>query len=201
MFPFIPILAPLLGLTSVVATTAFAINENANDELYKKVKDTLSTDEAMVVLGMSKPTILKKMKYEKTLPYSGPGGRIGYRLRKEDVAEYAKNNHITPRWDKILDQSREQPQFSPEISLNPTDYESFLNQITKKPAILDSLIELTKTKQKQAQLKLQELKLEDDAILNTKEHKIKVIQMELEISKYEEQLLQYNILKETIKTD
>ena len=34
---------------------------------------------------------------------------------------------------------------------------------------------------------------------NTKEHKIKVIQLELEISKYDEQLLQYSILKETLK--
>lgn len=205
MFPLIPIIGPILGLTSVATATAMAFNENITDKitdnLYKKVKDTLSTDEAMVVLGMSKPTILKKMKYEKTLPYSGPGGRIGYRLRKEDVAEYAKKNHITPRWDKILEQAHEPQQFLSEVTLSQEDYNSLLNQISKNPAILDSLIELIKTKQKQVQLKLQELKLEDDAILNTKEHKIKVIQLELEISKYDEQLLQYSILKETIKNN
>ena len=168
-----------------------------DSDAYNKAKDILTTDEAMAVLGMSKPTILKKMKYEKTLPYTGEGGRHGYRLNKKDVAEYAKRNHIKAKWKKVVEKEVEQPQHLATNTAIQSDFKTVLEKIAKNPAILDSLIKLVKTQQKQAELKLQELELEDDSVKNTKEYKLKILKIKMEINKLDETLLQYDILKQS----
>ena len=64
------------------------------------IKPYYTTEETMLILGMSRTTILKKMK-EKKLKYEGKGGRGGYRFKKEDIIKYAQNNNITPNWEAL----------------------------------------------------------------------------------------------------
>lgn len=206
MIPFFPYLSAILGLAPLAVGGAGLMAgsavgtavDTAVDRLYDLVKDTLTTDEAMAVLGMSKPTILKKMKEEKVLPYSGPGGRLGYRIRKEDIAEYAKKNNITPKWNKVIDNDSSQNTASTSAVQIQNDYASFLNKIKQNPDLLDDLIELTKTYQNQAKLKLEKLKLEESNFQNTKEYKMKVILANMEINNYESEILQYNLLKRSL---
>lgn len=207
MIPMFSFLSAFLGLNYHAAGGAGLVASSAVgpvvDRLYDLAKDTLTTDEAMAVLGMSKPTILKKMKEEKVLPYSGPGGRLGYHIRKEDIAEYAKKNNITPKWNKVIDNDSSQDTSSTSVVQIQNDYVSFLKKIKQDPSLLDDLIELTKTYQNQAKLKLERLKLEESNLQNTKEYKMKVILANMEINNYEAEILQYNLLKRSLssKTD
>ena len=51
------------------------------------------TDEAMIMLRMSKPTILRYMKNGE-LPHKGPGGRGGYFIKDSDLRLFAQNHAI-----------------------------------------------------------------------------------------------------------
>ena len=53
-----------------------------DDHLYK-------TDEALKIVNVSKPTILRHMKNGK-LPFTGDGGRGGFRILGSDLKNYAK---------------------------------------------------------------------------------------------------------------
>ncbi len=197
----IPVLSAILGLAPLTVGGAGLVAGSAVgtavDRLYDLVKDTLTTDEAMAVLGMSKPTILKKMKEEKALPYSGPGGRLGYRIRKEDIAEYAKKNNITPKWNKVIDTVATQDTSLPS-AIQFQDLEAFDKMFEQDPTLLDDVIELTKTYQNQAKLELEKLKLEEPDAQNTKEYKMKIILANMKINDYELKIQQYNLLKRSL---
>lgn len=53
----------------------------------KNYKEIYSTDEAMVIAGISKPTILKYMK-NGCLKYFGKGGRSGYFIKHSDLMSF-----------------------------------------------------------------------------------------------------------------
>lgn len=211
MIPYLSAIGTLFGLAALSPAVAPIVGRLEFDDqastaeenakiIFNLVKDTLTTDEAMMVLGMSKPTILKKMKYEKVLPYSGQGGRHGYRIRKEDIAEYAKKNNITPQWAKVIDNTPIQDTSSASTIQIQKEYASFLEKIKQDPALLDDLIELTKTYQNQAKLKLEKLKLEEPEAQNSKEYKMKVILANMKINDYEAEILQYNLLKRSLSS-
>lgn len=143
------------------ATTAAALahnKENKNGDPNQPavpVKEIFTTDEAMKVLGMSKPTILKKMK-DGLIPYEGSGGRGGFRIRREALEAYAKKNNIVPNWVVETNQGIDVP-----------DKEE-----------LEEIIKYKKLEKDELELELEELELLAD---DTIEHKRNVIQLKKKI--------------------
>lgn len=87
------------GIIGVMGAAAGAMGTAAG-AMGNIIKPYYTTEETMLILGMSRTTILKKMK-EKKLKYEGKGGRGGYRFKKEDIIEYAQNNNIKPEWEAL----------------------------------------------------------------------------------------------------
>ena len=74
-----------------------------------KEKEYFTTEEAMALLQLSKPTILRKFKEWKDNPaskegiaYEGQGGRGGFRVSRASIMNYAENHGITLNWDKLI---------------------------------------------------------------------------------------------------
>ena len=59
-------------------------------------KDAYTTDEAMVIVGISKPTILKYMKNGE-LAYFGKGGRSGYFIKHNDLINFMDKFNMTSK--------------------------------------------------------------------------------------------------------
>lgn len=132
------------------------------------VKSVFTTDEAMKVLGMSKPTILKKMK-EGAIPYEGSGGRGGFRIRREALEAYAERNNIVPNWGV---------ESLPAASA------------TDKEAI-EEVIKLLQIQKEEAELEVEELELDaNDSI----EHKRLLIQAKKNVVKFDKDIQAYKML-------
>ena len=132
------------------------------------VKSIFTTDEATKVLGMSKPTILKKMK-EGAIPYEGSGGRGGFRIRREALEAFAQKNNIVPNWGVEI----------PTVQI-PSDKDE-----------IEELIKLRQIQKEEAELNLEELKLDtDDSI----EHKRDIVLAKKIVNYYEKEIQSYKIL-------
>ena len=132
------------------------------------VKSVYTTDEAMKVLGMSKPTILKKMK-EGAIPYEGSGGRGGFRIRREALEAYAGKNNIVPNWGT---------ESLPKTSI--TDREA-----------LEEVIKLLQIQKEEAELEVEELELDaNDSI----ENKRLLIQAKKNVIKFDKDIQAYKML-------
>lgn len=120
MVPFLGPAAIASGIASAAAGAALVGNEPDSKTLgihsatllnavnILKNKEYYSTEEAMILLQFSKPTILRKFDDWKKNPnnsdglqYEGPGGRGGYRVSRTTIENYAKNHGIFLSWEKL----------------------------------------------------------------------------------------------------
>ena len=144
-------------------------------------KSLYTTDEAMLVLGMSKPTILKKMR-EKKLKFDGNGGRGGYRFKKEYLFEYARNNDIDLNWDKVKDK-----QSSFDI-LNDIFNEQDIKRLENEKNII-------KLKVERCKLELQLLKIcKSDEVEVIKENESKKLEIKLKLADIMEIIIKYQMI-------
>lgn len=144
-------------------------------------KSLYTTDEAMLVLGMSKPTILKKMR-ENKLKYDGNGGRGGYRFKKEYLFEYARNNDIDLNWDKVEDR-----QNSFDI-VNDIFNEQDIKRLENEKNIIKLEVERCK-------LKLQLLKVcesDDEEVI--KDNESKKLEIKLKLADIMEIVIKYQMI-------
>ncbi len=152
------LLGPAGIAVGAAATTGAAIINGLDiKESSNNLKDLYTTEEAMQVLGMSKPTILKKMK-EGLIPYevSGGRGRGSYHIRREVLENYAIRNNIVPNWGN-----------ENVIATRPD------NKVT-----VEETIKLKKIQKEEAELELEELELEP---VDTIEYKRELIQAKKKI--------------------
>ena len=145
-----------------------AISSLTTASINTPVKEFFTTNEAMKVLGMSKPTILKKIK-KGLIPYEGSIGRGGFVIHREELKAYAEKNNIVPDWG--VDNSQ-----------TVSDFDT---------ADLDELIKFSKIEKEKIELELEELELEaDDSV----EYKRKVIQTKKKIIALDNAIQQYQII-------
>lgn len=172
--------AGLTGVTGVAATAAGAAiaynkakkeKEDSTKPLETNpsipTKTIYTTDEAMRVLGMSKPTILKKLK-DGSIPFEGSGGRGGFRIRAEALEAYAIKNNIVPNWG--VDNTQ---------VINAPDSEE-----------LEAIIKYREIEKEQLELDLEELELEED---DSKDHKRNIIQIKKKIKSIDKDIQEYKM--------
>lgn len=134
------------------------------------VKEYFTTDEAMKVLGMSKPTILKKMK-EKQIVYTGSGGRGGFRISREELKNYAEKNNIVPQWGEWGVENR-----SAVHVPDKAEIEALIK-------LGEETIKYLETVKEEAKLELQELELVPEDSVEYKRNVIKKKKIILSIEK------------------
>ena len=143
------------------------------------LKDVYTTDEVVRILGISKPTLFKKVKEDKIRPYGNReagSGRIGYRFKREEIEKFGKIYNIEPDWSAVIDES------------------SFdINEFKTKNLIMENALETF-------QLELRQLKLTAPADENSKkENELKEISIRLKIKEIKGILLsEFGLLKKRL---
>ncbi len=144
------------------------------------LKDVYTTDEVVRILGISKPTLFKKVKEDKIRPYGNReagSGRIGYRFKREEIEKFGKIYNIEPDWSAVIDES------------------SFdINEFGIKNLIMKNALETY-------QLELRQLKLTVSADENSKkENELKEISIRLKIKELKGILLsEYGLLEKRLR--
>ena len=133
------------------------------------LKDIYTTDEVVRILGISKPTLFKKIREDKIRPYGNResgSGRIGYRFKREEIEKFGKIYNIEPDWSAVIDES------------------SFdINGLGSKTCIMKNALE-------KYQLELRQLKLTTSADEESKkENELKEISIRLKIKEVKGVLL------------
>lgn len=135
------------------------------------LKDFYTTDETVRILGISKPTLFKKIREKKIEPYGDRepgGGRIGYRFKREEIEKYAAKNNIEPNWSTAM-------------------VDSILNTDE-----MEDNISLLKNGLETCQLQLLQLKKIGSANVKTEQdNELKEIDIKLKIKVIKGQLLSY----------
>lgn len=160
--------AAATGSAATAGAIAAAYGINANI-----VKDFVTTDEAVILLGMSKPTLLKKIK-EGLIPYDGAGGRGGFRISRQALEEYAKSINTTLNWEALKKSSKPK---------NDTD----------KKAVKE-MIKLKELQKEEAELELEELELD---ATDTIEYKRSLIQAKKKIKALDTEIQAWNMILKT----
>lgn len=141
-------------------------------KIAKGEKEYYSTDEAAKILGISKPTILKKLK-EGAIPYEGSIGRNGFRIKGDAINFYAAQNDIEPNWEAATAQ----------ISNND------------KEAIED-MIKLKELEKAEAELDVDELELDADG---TTENRRKLIQAKKKVASIDKEIQGWKMFLSSIE--
>ncbi len=147
-------------------------------------KRVFNTVEAMKILGLSKPTILKKLK-DKELHYEGNGGKGGYNISQKDIESYAKKHKITPNWDDFI---------IPDLTEEEIELQhQAVYDVENDPDMLDALIKIIEADQKGLVLELKMLDLKESSVKATQEFKQKCIEIEQMINEYDKIINVYRI--------
>ena len=177
------------SLGVVGATAVNIINE-------LKEKTYFTTEEAMCLLNISKPTILRKFKAWKTnseskfgLAYVGKGGRSGFRVSRESIDTYAQNHGIKVNWERLA-----------EYYLNKQEEETSKETGLSKEKLALQRIELDQILKQKAELELEFLELEaegekDQEKLKALRKKILEAKMRVTNIDYEIKILQMSLEK------
>lgn len=173
--------AGAIAATGIAAGAAVFGGPTTRLRLTKRVFNTV---EAMKILGLSKPTVLKKLK-DKELHYEGNGGKGGYNISQKDIEDYAKKHKITPNWDDfiITDLTDE------EIELQ---YQA-LCDVENDPDMLEALLKIIEANQKDLVLQLKMMDLKDSSVKATHEYMQKCIEIEQMINEYDKIINVYKI--------
>ncbi len=195
MLGLVPALSFLIGtasaaLASAAATTSVAEIVGAGTatvyDMYKTLinKEYFSTEEAMILLRLSKPTILRKFKEwendhnsKEGLAHEGQGGRSGFRVKRKDIENYAVNHGIALDWDKLVELYLDEKQ----------RYEAVRNGIPQDKQIQQK-IEMNKILIKRNELEIEglELDLEDEQDpVKKRELRRKIIEVKKRINNIE----------------
>lgn len=215
MFSVLPLLSFVLGATatSVAMTSAAATTSSAEIigtgaatalDMYKTLisKEYFSTEEAMILLQLSKPTILRKFKEwqndpesKEGLAYEGQGGRSGFRVKRKDIDNYAVNHGITLNWDKLV-----------ELYLEEKQREEAARTGISQDKQIQQKIEMNKILIKRNELEIEglELDLEDEQDpAKKRELRRKIIEVKKRINNIEgdSKLLEFSLEKAQSQTD
>lgn len=160
-----------------------------------KDKEYFSTDETMILLQLSKPTLLRRFKEwdndhnsKDGIAYEGQVGRGGFRINRTAIQKYAENHGITLDWEKLvvsqLEKQAEETVKSTGVSLeNQTLQKIELDKILLQRAQLESeYLELELQEEKEPS-KIKELRkkiLETKMRVKNIEYDIKVLEFSLD---------------------
>lgn len=174
-------------------------------EMYKTLinKEYFTTEEAMVLLQMSKPTILRKFKEWENDPDSkegiayekGLGGRSGFRVKREDIDNYAVTHGITLNWDNLV-----------EVYLEEKQRDEAARTGIPEEKQIQQKIEMNKILIKRNELEIEglELDLEDEKDpAKKKELRRKIIEVKKHINNIEgdSKLLEFSLEKAQSQTN
>ena len=147
-------------------------------------KTSFNTVEAMQILGLSKPTILKKLK-NKELNFEGSGGKGGYKISKKDIEKYARLHKIEPDWSNFI---RKEPT-KEELEIQT----KALADVENNPEMLAAMIKIIEADKKELELMLKILNLDDDSVKSKREHQMECIETEQMINEYDRIINAYKI--------
>ena len=208
MLPLLTLLSVLQRIATDGQITSFAdVSNKSTDSLgvagatainimnELKEKNYFTTEEAMCLLNISKPTILRKFKAWKTNPeskfglaYEGKGGRSGFRVSRESIDSYAQSHGIKVNWERLAEYylNKQEEETSKETGLSKeklTLQKIELDQILKQKAELElEFLELEAEDEKDSE-KLKALRkkvLETKMKITNIDYDIKILQMSLE---------------------
>lgn len=169
---------PAAVALGTVTGAAMLLNELKINESPAKSKELFTIEETMKILGMSKPTILKKIKEGQITPEElgvrGRGRR--FHIRREEIESYALKNNIVPNWGKE------------DISTNGP---------TSKVRI-EETIKLKELQKEEAELDLEELELEPD---DTVDYKRKLIQAKKKVKNIDKDIQALKIILMSLDSD
>ena len=190
-------LATATGIASSAATTAlsatatglalsstFGMVALGASSMFRLTKTTFNTVEVMQILGLSKPTVLKKLK-NKELNYKGNGGKGGYEISQKDIEEYARKHKIEPNWSNFIRKEPTKEELEKEINA--------WADIENNPDMLESLIKIIEADKKELELYLKILDLDDDVEKATRAHQKEYIETEQKINNLERIINLYKI--------
>lgn len=207
----LPFLGGVIGGASIVASNSTSLEEPAKtlgiggaDALKAlkalKEKEYFTTEEAMSLLQLSKPTILRKFKEWKDNPdskegiaYEGQGGRGGFRVSRVSIVTYAENHGISLNWEKLIaaqiDKQAEEAEKATGISLE--------KQTLQK-------IELDKILLQKAELEVEYLELEagdEEDPQKKKELRKKILEAKMRVKniEYDIKVLEFSLEKDSDK--
>lgn len=202
-----PLLLGSIGMIIAgLLKTSTAITDNISDSLgveganaHKIISELRSkkyftTEEAMWLLDISKPTILRKFKIWKDNPdsklglaYVDLGGRNGFRISREAINTYANNHGTAVNWERLA-----------EVYLNRQEAEERKNTGLSKEQLTLHKIEIDKIMKQKAELEIEYLELEAEAEKGQeelKDYRKKILEKKMQINniEYEIKLLQLSL--------
>ena len=138
----------------------------------------------MQILGLSKPTVLKKLK-NKELNFVGSGGKGGYKISKKDIEEYARLHKIEPDWSNFV---------RSELTKEELEIQTkALAEVENNPHMLEALIKIIEADKKELELKLKRMDLDDEALKTKRDHQLECIETEQLINEYDRVINAYKI--------
>ena len=207
----LPFLGGVIGGASIVASNSTSLEEPAKtlgiggaDALKAlkalKEKEYFTTEEAMSLLQLSKPTILRKFKEWKDNPdskegiaYEGQGGRGGFRVSRASIVTYAENHGISLNWEKLI---------AAQIDKQAEEAEKTTG-ISQEKQILQK-IELDKILLQKAELEVEYLELEatdEEDPQKKKELRKKILEAKMRVKniEYDIKVLEFSLEKDSDK--
>lgn len=206
MIPFL--LGSLIGIAAAGSSSNSLVDENSspgetfgiggtaayNALATLKDKEYFSTEEAMILLQLSKPTILRRFKEWDNNPsskdgiaYEGQVGRGGFRVSRNTIREYAEDHGIALDWGKLvashLDKQAEETVRTTGISQE--------DQTLRKIELDKILLQRTQLESEYLELELQEE--EDPAKVKDLRKKILKTKMHIKNIEYDIKVLEFSL--------
>lgn len=167
-----------------------------------KDKEFFSTEEAMMLLQLSKPTILRRFKEWQNNPeskdgiaYEGQGGRGGFRVSRKAIQKYAEDHGIVLDWEKLvishLDKQTEETAKTTGVSQE--------NQTLQKIELDKILLQRTELEAEYLELELQDE--EDAEKIKDLRKKLLKTRMRIKNIEYDIKLLEFSLNSSPLQQD
>ena len=167
-----------------------------------KDKEFFSTEEAMMLLQLSKPTILRRFKEWQNNPeskdgiaYEGQGGRGGFRVSRKAIQKYAEDHGIVLDWEKLvishLDKQTEETATTTGVSQE--------NQTLQKIELDKILLQRTELEAEYLELELQDE--EDAEKIKDLRKKLLKTRMRIKNIEYDIKLLEFSLNSSPLQQD
>ena len=166
----------------------------AADSILRLTKTTFNTVEAMQILGLSKNTILKKLKTGE-LHYEGNGGKGGYRISQKDIENYARLHKIKPNWDNFKRTELTAEEFEKQVKA--------VEAVESNPVLLESMIKILEAEKRRLELglELKKLDLEEGNVMSLRDFRKKFIVAEQLINEYDKMINSYKLRLHSLDKD
>ena len=167
-----------------------------------KDKEFFSTEEAMMLLQLSKPTILRRFKEWQNNPeskdgiaYEGQGGRGGFRVSRKAIQKYAEDHGIVLDWEKLvishLDKQTEETAKTTGVSQE--------NQTLQKIELDKILLQRTELEAEYLELELQD-EVDAEKIKDLRKKLLKT-RMRIKNIEYDIKLLEFSFNSSPLQQD